>query len=418
MEPFDRPAVGVALLLAGLALPAAAQETGVKFPRPPALTSEAEETEGFEETLRKTGDVLQYALPSAALGATLIARDAPGRGQWALSTGFTVGTARLIKIGAAKLRPSGSSRSSFPSGHTAAAFSGAAFLQRRYGAATGVPAYALATVTGVSRVIADAHFADDVLAGASIAQMSAWLWVRPRDQSETADPDRPRWGYEFSFGPAFVGRNIVGSPGATGDPFDLAGFEKIDDPTTTAVGTVRFQPSPAHRLTLMFAPFESRDRGTFASDTRFAGEVFGEGAPLRSAYRHYTLRGSYIFSPSLARRLITSVGAELDLTAVAVELEGSGGEKEASVSTVALLPIAYGALGVWVTPRVDVLAEFSGASWATDELVDLRASVGVRLGSRWGVRAGYALFDREVATSELSNEVSYDAIFVAFSRGG
>ena len=36
----------------------------------------------------------------------------------------------------------------FPSGHTASAFAGAAFLQMRYGWALGAPAYAVASFVG------------------------------------------------------------------------------------------------------------------------------------------------------------------------------------------------------------------------------------------------------------------------------
>ena len=48
------------------------------------------------------------------------------------------------------------------------AFSGASFFDGRYGRAWGIPAYVGAVFTGYSRVYAEAHFVDDVVAGASI----------------------------------------------------------------------------------------------------------------------------------------------------------------------------------------------------------------------------------------------------------
>ena len=52
-----------------------------------------------------------------------------------------------------KERPEGRNLfDAFPSGHTSAAFSGASFIQRRYGWKYGKYAYILAAVVGVSRV--------------------------------------------------------------------------------------------------------------------------------------------------------------------------------------------------------------------------------------------------------------------------
>lgn len=59
---------------------------------------------------------------------------------------------------------------SFPSNHTAAAFSIAAVLAEEYGSNPYVPpvAYGLATLTGLSRVYDDKHWASDVFFGAAI----------------------------------------------------------------------------------------------------------------------------------------------------------------------------------------------------------------------------------------------------------
>ena len=61
-------------------------------------------------------------------------------------------------------RPDGGSQS-FPSGHSASAFAGAAFLQRRYGWSYGAPAYAVATFVAYSRVESKRHWTSDVIAG-------------------------------------------------------------------------------------------------------------------------------------------------------------------------------------------------------------------------------------------------------------
>ena len=59
------------------------------------------------------------------------------------------------------------------------AFQGAAFLQRRYYWQYGVPAYALASYVGYSRVNNDHHDSRDVLAGALIGIAASYYFAEP-----------------------------------------------------------------------------------------------------------------------------------------------------------------------------------------------------------------------------------------------
>jgi len=141
------------------------------------------------ENLTEFGDAMQFVLPLTAWGATFIYDDQPGRFQFykhAL-TSLTITTA--AKGISAKTRPdASSSKTSFPSGHTTGAFLGATFLNTRYGMAWGIPAYTLATITAYSRVQADKHHVDDVIAGASVAFFSNLYWVTPFDSNVTVTP--------------------------------------------------------------------------------------------------------------------------------------------------------------------------------------------------------------------------------------
>jgi membrane-associated phospholipid phosphatase len=131
------------------------------------------------EAIEKTGDVLQIALPSAALASTIIWRDGQ-EGPWQFVYTMTVSTilTQSLKRAINKPRPNGGSFA-FPSGHTSAAFTGAAFIQKRHGWKWGLPAYALAGFTGWSRVHANKHDYWDVLGGAVIGIGSAYLFAKP-----------------------------------------------------------------------------------------------------------------------------------------------------------------------------------------------------------------------------------------------
>ena len=82
-------------------------------------------------------------------------------------------------------RPDGRGHNTFPSGHTATAFTGAEALRLEYGHQhpwIAVAAYAVATTTGFMRTYNNRHWLGDVIAGAGIGILSAnfsfWLTDR------------------------------------------------------------------------------------------------------------------------------------------------------------------------------------------------------------------------------------------------
>ncbi|WP_369999892.1 phosphatase PAP2 family protein [Winogradskyella sp.] len=142
--------------------------------------------EKWEFVLEDTGDVLQLALPISAGLTTIIKGDWEGTKQFTLSygTGFLIthSLKRIIK----KQRPEGRHLfDAFPSGHTTSAFSGASFIQRRYGWDYGKWAYVFAALVGVSRMEGPDGWHDlwDVLAGATVGIGSTYIFTTPYDQS-------------------------------------------------------------------------------------------------------------------------------------------------------------------------------------------------------------------------------------------
>lgn len=82
-------------------------------------------------------------------------------------------------------RPDGSGRLSFPSGHTATAFSSAQFMFREYRDTNfwlSISGYSFAVFTGIYRTINDKHWVSDVVAGAGFGILSTELayWLCPK----------------------------------------------------------------------------------------------------------------------------------------------------------------------------------------------------------------------------------------------
>ncbi|MBI3932295.1 MAG: phosphatase PAP2 family protein [Acidobacteria bacterium] len=99
-----------------------------------------------------------------------------------------------LKLGVGRERPDGSNRLSFPSGHTSHAFAWAAVLDRHYGRRTGVAAYAVAGLIGVSRMERNKHHLSDVLAGATLGWLAGRTVVRE-------DGEAPADGRRFTLAP-------------------------------------------------------------------------------------------------------------------------------------------------------------------------------------------------------------------------
>lgn len=129
--------------------------------------------------VRTAGDVLAISLPVAATTATLILKDWKGLEQGAFTAATTLGVTYALKYSIHKMRPDRSDNRSFPSMHTALAFSAATYVTRRYGWQYGVPAYALSAFVGFSRIYGKKHDTWDVLTGAAIGAASAMAFTRP-----------------------------------------------------------------------------------------------------------------------------------------------------------------------------------------------------------------------------------------------
>jgi len=130
--------------------------------------------------IQRAGDAGAIVLPAGAAAGALVAHDHKGLAQLAESYASAMAVTYVLKVAVDRTRPNGGHQS-FPSGHATSAFAGAAFLQRRYGWALGIPAYGLASFVAYSRVEAKQHYTSDVVAGAAIGIATNLVFTHPRE---------------------------------------------------------------------------------------------------------------------------------------------------------------------------------------------------------------------------------------------
>lgn len=154
-------------------------------------------TAGAGDAFTVYGDAARYILPAGAATLSLARDDTLGFTQLLASGALTLGATYALKHAIDDTRPNGGRRS-FPSGHTAWAFAGAAFVQQRYGWRWGVPAELAAAAVAVSRIDGNYHRWRDVAASAAIAHLSAYILVERLDERVKLVP--MMGGRESAFG--------------------------------------------------------------------------------------------------------------------------------------------------------------------------------------------------------------------------
>lgn len=243
-------------------------------------------------------DYSQFFGPAMTLGLKI--GGVEGRSDWgrmltsaALSYGIMAGLVNGVKYTAKEMRPDGTTRNSWPSGHTATSFVGATILHKEYGLTRSpwysVAGYGVATATGVMRVLNNRHWVSDVLSGAGIGIMSGELayafsdllfkgkGLLRNDLPGTADLSKDPSFFSISMGVGFGTKNL---------DFDMNNFDLFDDfklkfRTSTAVsaeGAYFFNPyiGVGGRLRVNSSPINGWDRiMTYAqSDVKEMFDVF------------------------------------------------------------------------------------------------------------------------------------------------
>ena len=144
------------------------------FESPAFITNQSTKSIKIQQTL---GDISAIAIHLTALSLILKNQDMQGFKEYFFSTATTFASTYTLKFSVKRERPDNSNNHSFPSSHTSLRFSGATFIQKRYGYKYGIPSYIAATFVGYSRIAAKKHYTSDVIVGAALGILISELFT-------------------------------------------------------------------------------------------------------------------------------------------------------------------------------------------------------------------------------------------------
>ncbi|RJG50510.1 phosphatase PAP2 family protein [Motilimonas pumila] len=365
----------------------------------------------------EAGDALQIAIPAMGYFAAWLHDDWEGAKQLTYSVVSTQAIIHGMKYAVGRRRPNDSSWNSFPSGHTGAAFSGAAFLQSRYGAAWGVPAYAAAAFVGASRVHGNRHFADDVVAGAGIAFLVNQYFTSAHQvegmylnatttgdgaalgvtlTNEFFDAEDKAKGFtqkttvqnqRFELG---IGFNFADSFGQIGAADIMPSSAPVDKFQPFSYANYQYQFDDKAMLEIEFSPNETRRAGSLNKSVSFKGKDYRNDQEVYAAFRQWSLGATYNMPLFQGDELTVMGGIGASAYYVGFEIDRKDGGNHYAEDFMRVLPAANLRTQYEVTEHLDLLAKAQVQGWNGDHVLQAEAGLAYHINRDWEVGLKYA----------------------------
>lgn len=411
----------------------------------PALNANAASEK--DKDLAEIGDWVQILLPISGYVGAWISRDKEGAYQLTKALLGAGASAHVFKAAASRVRPDATDERSFPSGHTTAAYGGAEFIRIRYGNGWGIPAHIGAAFVGYSRIRANKHFRDDVLAGAANGLLWNWFFTSPHDEALKIRPvrlddgymieiqydfdkqirvdpdfsDSPRFEFTLEYGPVSQEKNLFASPADTGFEIDLATAENEFDFTSRVM--VRHFFRDRHEWEGYLAPMELIEfdpSQTISGPVDFGGKTFipTPDSQFEARYNLLELRFAYRYELLRSDRFSLRVGAGLqykDTFLGITQFRGRPAENDiiemAEAKSEDVNAIFSGRAKYKINLRWDIQLEIDGYD-GSDSYLNTALSVNWHAAPGWKLGLGGRWIEQDLRNSNLRNELEVgDLVF-------
>ncbi|WP_028862711.1 phosphatase PAP2 family protein [Psychromonas aquimarina] len=395
------------------------------------------------DSIVEAGDMVQILVPVTGLFAAWMHDDMEGAKQLTYSTFSTQLIIHGTKNTVGRKRPNGSSWNSFPSGHTGAAFSGAAFLQSRYGSEWGIPAYAAASFVGASRIYGNYHFAGDVTAAAGIAFLMNQYFVSPYrmegvyfnaqptndgfalgvtvmnnafDKKESRKVNKLRRTpikHRLELG---IGANLTDSAAESGVDQYLYDAQLVDKLQPFAYVNYQYALENNNEFELEFNPNETRRSGIVSEDFEFDGQSFSRGQEVFSAFRHWMLGSNLYKGLQVTDNLEINVGLGMYVHMFGFDASKEGSTETASDQYWRAMPSGTLKGKYSITPALSTLAKVQCQFWENDSYLAAEAGINYQINREWDMGLKYAYSKTTLENSQAKSSYSGNAVILTFAN--
>ncbi|MBY7997759.1 phosphatase PAP2 family protein [Vibrio fluvialis] len=374
-------------------------------------------TQPTDDGYVEAGDYIQLLVPASGYLAAWLNDDWEGAKQLTYSVATTAGIVQATKFTVGRIRPNAANNVSFPSGHTSAAFSGAAFLQSRYGSEWGIPGYIAATYVGGSRIYGNRHYADDVVAGAGIAFLVNQYFVSgyapdgiainaeptgdgimvnvsvsndvlsydKKSRAMTVDSGEQRNLFTLD-----IGFNHYDSLADIGANQTLSSTAPLDPHQPFATAKYTYLMENARSFELTFSPNETRRSGVVNQSFTVANTTYNAGESVFMAMRQWQLGGAYIRHFDLNTNVSLGAGVGLNWYLVEFETDLENGGRHSSITDYPILP--SGLITAQYTFNEDwrLKARAEVQALSGNQVVLFESGINYQINRNWSVELKYS----------------------------
>ncbi|MEH6452575.1 MAG: phosphatase PAP2 family protein [Psychromonas sp.] len=406
--------------------------------------SESYFTGSTNDSVVEAGDMIQILIPATGLFATWMYDDLEGAKQLTYSLGTTVLTVQGLKYVVGRNRPNNSAWNSFPSGHTAAAFSGASFLQSRYGASWGIPAYTAATFVGVSRIHGNRHYAGDVVAGAGTAFLINQFFVSPYQMegvqfnaqktdggfainvnvsNDAFDQEREVNKIQVFAKPLKhrielgIGSNLSDSSGEAFADRYLDISDAVDEYQPFAYVNYQLSLENNNQLEIEFLPSETRRTGVVKEAFTVDGYTFNPGDEVLTAYQHWMLGSNVYKGFNSMNGFDFKVGLGMYVHRISFVAEDANTNDDTLSEEDWKAMVAGTVKGSYaITKKFSLLAKLQYHFWEDDSYQFAEAGINYAINSEWDIGLMYGYSETKLKDSVFNTEYSAELLTFTFAN--
>ncbi|MGF1692936.1 phosphatase PAP2 family protein [Photobacterium kagoshimensis] len=411
---------------------------------PQAIASNQINT-SVQDDIVVAGDVLQMLVPATGLFAAWMYDDWEGAKQVTYSTIASATIVEGLKKSTERQRPNEVGTSSFPSGHTAAAFSGAAFLQSRYGSAWGIPAYGAAAFVAYSRVHGKRHHVDDVMASAGISILVNQYFVSPyfdeniqvgsmavdggvgvniKIKNAAFNSERTERGVHPILPIQYDSRFELGLGAHTTNGGALvAGQAFKDDPEFDR----EFKPfvymnyqrdlNNDNHAEIYLNSTDSRERGVIAKDQKLGKNEYNKGQDVLANFQHIKLGATLYkgYQPFDALYADFGLGLYSHLLSFQMDDDKNGGNY-AKEDSWRLMPNLAMKFNYEITDKLSLIAKGQYQKWSTDSYIEAESGVNYKLNKQWDMGVKYVYADASFNSNAFNAVYDSQAFALTFAN--